>query len=1733
MPIELSKLPKTHFSGLDYDNIIEDIIHIVKDNPQYNSNWDDFLSSNSGRMLIELFAYIADMITTRIDWNVNENYIGTATQKKSVIKTLKLIGYDFQLPIASKVDVSLSLDRPVGDFYLTPIYENNGVIKPYTLTAKDKSGETRNFECLEYDEANNRYEYKTGIKIESGTVSNPNLEHLVEFYEGETVIDPFVADTSNNPIFTLTRSPVVENSVRVYLVKVSGVTTTEEELVKVRSFLDPEAQREEDNFGNLLSLPYIQHVEEDDTVTIEFGPTSLLANDNRRLRLGDQIRIFYRVGGGVNSNITKNSINVTKRIIAGIPPQNINATFVNENEGVNGADGETAEHAAVYAPLEVRTANKLVTENDYDILINSNNTVLKSKSYGCNNMPADLYTKYGVFIKPLEIWNFVLKKKSGWEAIYPSQYNDFRWITLRLENRFNEKHKLRDGEFNYKIIKKNEGIVQTQDIDFDGNGVATFKNFVILEMPDKFKDNLFIGASPNSNLKLKVCMEEADDQFFNNLNPSNIFLEEDTTNNGLIEGVTPTWSVYQPKHASYISARDVSNDLSMSSRKRTNLSFDGRDLLELNFVEGYQEFTSTDDPVNCLTQAYTFKLDLNGINFNGGADISVSLTAGDSLTTIATKLAAAINAITANSVLVEKNITSGKLRVMSATMGTPSAVSILAPGAGSSLITLLGGVDTAIDAIPVDETQVTSTELVSTINKTFLEHSGYNGSSIGTQGSQTLGISITDSDDCGLTEAVTYYIWINGKEYSITTEADVIGDVTNGSAWITNVEIPGDIEKVSAGLSVIGPGVPVNTVVTLVDVVNNRFQIDQNATADNSGSTLKLDRRYTDIKNLLTEAFTFVIKGDTVDNSNEIINVVYNHDIQQIEPGMAVSGTGIPPNTFVCAVNRLAKSFSLVDGSGIPVVATLTDEQIDISLYGIEVEITGGDFKFTNIRKNPVGPIWIEHSTQTDDLLNTLTGFSDPVNNAVVPSGISGYQDFGLSVATVATSGYQGCGLTEKTLTKQTGLADLNTYYFKVNVDASGEIEYSITFAGDTTYGGMIGLMNALSYDQGGGEDVTWSVINYNLVCSSVSTGVTSTIELSAGTTGSNLFAGISGFTAFDTAVAGVNVENTPLTPSTTYDFKVNNHPYSITTGIGTTSYLDLISLLNGVTNFFVNYTTSLVGSDSSQDLRITSDTTACVSLSAGDTNDLFTALSTTPTNQVGGGDYSAVAREIQNDTFSYIEVVSPCCGNSSNIFFGTYTNAATDVTFYLFNFNANTDRQCYGYNKLTVITNSGLVNDYGNVIFENGSLSFVESPKNFYANYLMSDTDKIYIGRYHYDNFEETDPSWREKANRIYNTVYNVDTQKIDLENSTFEVKFTAEKETESLSIFSIQNSWGMVESSPASVDSIVNPGVSGNLNTTNYKIKINIDGQGSVEIDLTGNAGIGGGGIPGAAYDLTEIVDNINITITNDGNYTTDPVYGTYQYAVVHEDGNKITIRSPYNTNVSNIDIETPLGQDATKEFFDLREGITHTFKVVGDYYLDYDATENLMTLNRITASGTYPILPDLEFYLHFVFDKRFVADVYDGTDGRDGYYEGSLDEDIYGTSLENNKIVGLNNIFKETKISTFDVFGIVYYSKIYSAADVEQNVEEILKEAFKIENRDYREPVARSKVMNYIHQADGVDYVEISYLGNDATDSTTNVENKIECDFDEIIVLSEDIFLGGNQIHGLKFDYRISEF
>ena len=118
-------------------------------------------------------------------------------------------------------------------------------------------------------------------------------------------------------------------------------------------------------------------------------------------------------------------------------------------------------------------------------------------------------------------------------------------------------------------------------------------------------------------------------------------------------------------------------------------------------------------------------------------------------------------------------------------------------------------------------------------------------------------------------------------------------------------------------------------------------------------------------------------------------------------------------------------------------------------------------------------------------------------------------------VPTDFSRGYQEVGLSGKFLSSATGLSNSTTYYFKVGLDGATAVEFSITTVSATTYDDVIDLINAAAV----GFEV--ELVSGDLRFTSLTMGTGSAVALAAGTTGTSLFATLTGYSALNTAVAG------------------------------------------------------------------------------------------------------------------------------------------------------------------------------------------------------------------------------------------------------------------------------------------------------------------------------------------------------------------------------------------------------------------------------------------------------------------------------------------------------------------------------------------------------------------------------------------------------------------------------------
>lgn len=510
--VSTDKLAKTSFSGIDFTNIVDDIVGMIKDNPNYSIYWEDFTSNDYTKLLIELFAWIADQLATRVDFAVNENFLSTAQQKQSIINLLKLIGYDLAKPYAARVDVDFTKRTtfPLGvtvidftkEFIQNNVHASTDIYqKPFSITTAGNTGLQKTFELIpyRYDTENERYRYYYGEKV---FFESTDIVKTLSLYEGTTIKEYHTIDTDNGAKFSLTSTGIIENSIEVYLEERTSTeddyTYTEVELYQTKAFTTPQAQ----SLSN--PIPYSLNTLADNGVEIEFASSFIIPNSAKRPVANSTVVVYYRIGGGVGGNVVQGSFNQQLSF------ENVIFSLYNNLAGSGGVDEESTENAIKYAPKTLKTVDKTVTEEDYDTVIQSNVNTLISKSYGSNSGVDEdtLLDKYETLIKPFEVWNYIIPNKVETTELKTYDYSGYEFFTKNKSAKLNNVTAFRNGFLNEAATLYTPTLLMEDlkyfEQDPEVNNTTDVYNYTIIQTSDDFKNALLSGDNVNGAFKLKI-----------------------------------------------------------------------------------------------------------------------------------------------------------------------------------------------------------------------------------------------------------------------------------------------------------------------------------------------------------------------------------------------------------------------------------------------------------------------------------------------------------------------------------------------------------------------------------------------------------------------------------------------------------------------------------------------------------------------------------------------------------------------------------------------------------------------------------------------------------------------------------------------------------------------------------------------------------------------------------------------------------------------------------------------------------------------------------------------------------------------------------------------------------------------------------------------------------------------------------------------------------------------------
>jgi len=285
--------------------------------------WTDFNVANFGDLLLELNAFVGDILTYYQDNQARESRLVTATQLKNVIALAQMIGYAPQGAEAAQTEETLTLATPPTGTVTIPAGTK-------ILTA-NITGPVA-FQLL-------------ADAFFAAHLNPPTVNVLVENSSNQS--DTFTSNGLPNQTFILSQTPFLDTSNGT---PITVFTAADGTYTQVDNFLN----------SGPTDKHFIVSIDQNGRATITTGD-----GINGSIPSGG-ITIDYRTGGGASGNVDPGTISrVQGSFVDSLGnPVNVSATNVSKAQG--GLDPQTVPQIQVAAPAGLRSNTRSVTIDDFE-----------------------------------------------------------------------------------------------------------------------------------------------------------------------------------------------------------------------------------------------------------------------------------------------------------------------------------------------------------------------------------------------------------------------------------------------------------------------------------------------------------------------------------------------------------------------------------------------------------------------------------------------------------------------------------------------------------------------------------------------------------------------------------------------------------------------------------------------------------------------------------------------------------------------------------------------------------------------------------------------------------------------------------------------------------------------------------------------------------------------------------------------------------------------------------------------------------------------------------------------------------------------------------------------------------------------------------------------------------------------------------------------------------------------
>jgi hypothetical protein len=359
------------FTGRDFQTFRDEGLSYIQKN--FGDNFNDFVVSDTGIMLLELLAFQAESMTWYIDYLANELSLKDALQVESVSDWANTLGYKPAGGTASSVDETITLQK---------VYAFD-VLIPQGTKLTTKQGII----------------FETSEDVVFTTVdSTAGSTAVVTVVQGSTSVNTFVSTGQALQEFALDDIPPGLILIKAAYpfggidVRVNGVPWEEVDILDLGD-------------QNVYEVDYLSS-----PPVVSFGD-GVTGNIPAQ---GATITITKKAGNGSAGNVISNSIN-SLVVPVSINGQVISLAVTNAEGAAGGSDPEVIESIRSHASLNFASAQRLVSQADWDNLASN----FKDSQYGAV-AKAKCYISRGVLtgsILDVALTNLTNGLNSFWSKI--------------------------------------------------------------------------------------------------------------------------------------------------------------------------------------------------------------------------------------------------------------------------------------------------------------------------------------------------------------------------------------------------------------------------------------------------------------------------------------------------------------------------------------------------------------------------------------------------------------------------------------------------------------------------------------------------------------------------------------------------------------------------------------------------------------------------------------------------------------------------------------------------------------------------------------------------------------------------------------------------------------------------------------------------------------------------------------------------------------------------------------------------------------------------------------------------------------------------------------------------------------------------------------------------------------------------------------------------------------------